>query len=71
MIFKATINVFVDVDCEAEACDALSEGLRPLLRRYAEKPEDTCFVDWAYTSDGQVYSYPTPATQEEIDELEE
>lgn len=33
--YKATIEILVDVGCEAEACDCISETMRPLLREFA------------------------------------
>jgi hypothetical protein len=45
MIFKATIEVFVDVESDAEAADAISETMREHLRRYAPL---SCVVDWNY-----------------------
>lgn len=47
---KATIEILINVDCEAEACDALSETLRPHLREFAGA--DSCVVDWRYASGG-------------------
>lgn len=48
-LFMATIELLIDVPSEAEACDAVSETLRPLLKEFAENPADTCFVDWRYS----------------------
>jgi hypothetical protein len=65
MIFKATIEVFVDVESDAEAADAISETMREHLRRYAPL---SCVVDWNYAPS----SFPLkPATAAEIDALEE
>lgn len=68
MVFKATIHLFVDVEDEPEACDCISEALRPLLRRF--EPESSV-VDWSYAHGGKTYTYPVPATQEEISNLED
>lgn len=65
MLFKATIEILLDVETEAEACDALSEGLRPLLRNFAKRPEQTAFIDWRYSDsaclpledDGAAFEY--------------
>jgi len=45
MLYKATIEILVDVANEIEACDCLSEALRPLLKIY--EPQSS-IVDWAY-----------------------
>ena len=42
---KAQIEVLVDVEGEAEACDMLAEMLRPHMRYF--NPE-SCFIDWHY-----------------------
>lgn len=53
-IFKATIDVYVDVDSEPEACDAIAETLSDHLRKYT--PE-SCWIDWSYRPDG----FPKPS----------
>jgi hypothetical protein len=44
--FKATIEVLVAADTASEACDALAEGFRPMLREFA--PESS-WIDWRYS----------------------
>lgn len=56
MPYIATIQVLLDVETEGEACDALAEGLRPLLQTF-RPPYPSAFVDWRYTEDGG----PVPA----------
>ena len=53
--FKATIEVLVDVASEAEACDAISEAIRPMLQEFGA---DSAWVDWRYCD---AASYPTPS----------
>jgi hypothetical protein len=58
-LFRATIEVLLEVDSEEEACDALSEGLRPLLQEF-QRPghaHDSAFVDWRYAE-----GHPYPAS---------
>lgn len=57
-IFKATIDVFMEVDGDGEACDCLAETMREHLRRYA--PESSV-IDWRYHE-----RHPHPV---ELDEL--
>ena len=64
MIYKATINLYLDVPSEGDACDAIAETMRPLLKRYEP---DSYFLDWRYNP-GQ--SYPDIATESEIRALE-
>lgn len=51
--YKAQIEVLVDAENEAEACDAISEGLRPMLREFSPTP--TNWIDWRYSDSA---SYP-------------
>lgn len=44
-MYKATIEVLLDVANEAEAADCMAEALRPLLREFNE---GSCIVDWRY-----------------------
>jgi hypothetical protein len=44
--YKATIEVLIEADSEADACDAINEGLRPLLREFCE--DETPWIDWRY-----------------------
>lgn len=54
--FKATIDVLIEADSEPEACDAISEALRPMLRVFCETP--TAWIDWQYAAVPD--SHPTP-----------
>ncbi|TRL29003.1 hypothetical protein FM996_18190 [Methylosinus sporium] len=53
MLYKATIQILVDVNDEPDACDCIAETMRPLLREFSR---DSVIVDWRYASDGA----PTP-----------
>lgn len=64
MIYKATVEVFVAVNSEGEACDAIAEALRPLLREFAG-PE-SCWIDWRYAGNEP----PVEAAAAEIVQLE-
>lgn len=64
---KATIEILVDVDCEAEACDALAETLRPNLREFAGT--DSCIIDWRYASGGTACGWQ-PASGEGFEYME-
>jgi len=46
--FKATIEILLEAETEVEACDAIAETMRPLMKTYARKPELTSFIDWQY-----------------------
>lgn len=48
--YKATIEVLMWVDGEAEACDCISETMRPLLREFAGP--DSAVIDWRYAPGG-------------------
>lgn len=48
-LYKATIEILVDVDGEGEACDCIAESLRPLLREY--DPQSS-MIDWRYAGHG-------------------
>jgi len=50
MLYKATIQILVDVNDEPEACDCIAETMRPLLREFSR---DSAIVDWRYDSDGE------------------
>ena len=51
MAYKATIEVLLDVEGFGEACDAISEALRPMLREFCDEG-DTSWIDWRYAPDG-------------------
>jgi hypothetical protein len=63
-MFKATIEIFMDVENEGEACDAIAETLRPLLQEFSGP--NSCFVDWQFL-DRKV---PVEATAAEVESLE-
>lgn len=69
MIFKCSVDIFVNVDSEAAACDCIGETLRDHLQLYA--PE-SAIVDWCwqYDSDGQDVGGPVLATEREIERFE-
>jgi hypothetical protein len=48
-LFKASIEVLLDAEDEGQACDALAEAIRPILREYST-PE-SCWIDWRYSPD--------------------
>jgi len=64
-IFKATIDIYLEASAEGEACDAVAETLRPLLKRYTP---DSCILDWQYNP---AHAYPDIATEAEINALEQ
>ena len=66
-LYKATIEILVEAREHAEACDAVSEAMRPLLKKYAAKPEHNSFVDWQYVAAGG----PTIEDGAEFDEYME
>ncbi len=43
--YLATIQLLIEVDSQAEAEDAVAEGMRPLLQEF--EPE-SCWIDWQY-----------------------
>jgi hypothetical protein len=49
--YKAVIEVLVNVEDEAEACDAISEALRPILRTFEPA---SCWIDWRYHNSNSV-----------------
>jgi hypothetical protein len=61
MYYKATIEILVDVETEAEACDCLSETLRPLLREF--EPQSSV-IDWRYHGS---HSIPVPDTGKDFE----
>lgn len=52
--YKATIEVLVLVNDESEACDAISEAIRPMLREF---DPNSSWIDWRYCD---AASYPVP-----------
>ncbi|MEZ5784350.1 MAG: hypothetical protein R3D70_22640 [Rhizobiaceae bacterium] len=64
--FKATIEILVDADGEAEACDCVSETLREVLREFSPSSP---LIDWHYAGpdgdpqphDGTGFEYADPA----------
>jgi len=63
-IYKATVELFVDVDSEPEACDAISELLSCDLQVYIGP--QSCFIDWRHVN----CAPPVAATESEIASLE-
>lgn len=58
--YKANIDVLIEAETEYDACDALSEALRPILQRYVDTPHyHSAIVDWGYLAKDGVYLYPT------------
>lgn len=50
-LFKATIELLLDVDREAGACDCIAETLRELLREFSP---GSPLIDWRYAgADGE------------------
>lgn len=64
MIYKATIELYVEADSWPEACDAVAEGLRDNLRAFAGNYSS--WIDWRYSGE----SLPEEATAAEIEALE-
>jgi len=64
VIYKAQVCLFIEVENDAEACDAVAEMLRDHIRRFA--PE-SCLVDWRYSTE---LSHPVEASKDEIADLE-
>lgn len=61
--FKASIEMLIEAENEASACDAVSEGLRPTLREFTAGGESD-LIDWRYApggdpapSDGEGFEY--------------
>lgn len=48
--YMATIELLVEAASEAEACDAISEGMRPNFREFAGP--SSSWIDWRYADDG-------------------
>jgi len=46
--YKATIEILVDVEDEASACDCIAEAMRPLLREFTPS---SSVIDWRYLAD--------------------
>ncbi len=53
--YLATIDVLMAVDSDDEACDAISETMRPLLRQFAGS--ESCIIDWRY-AEGCIFPEP-------------
>ncbi|OBZ97482.1 hypothetical protein ADU59_00180 (plasmid) [Pararhizobium polonicum] len=64
-LFKATIELLINVDREAEACDCIAESLRELLREFSP---GSPLIDWRYAGaggepaphDGRGFEYARP-----------
>lgn len=57
--YKATIEVLLDVDDVNEACDAMAECIRPLLKEFGA--ENSHWIDWRYHPS---HSVPVPDSGE-------
>lgn len=51
MLVRATIEILFDADDATEACDAIAETMRPLLREFSGA--NAPFIDWRYTPAGE------------------
>jgi hypothetical protein len=68
-LFKATLELLVDVDCETEACDCIAETLREKLREFSP---GSPLIDWRYAGvdgepsphDGHGFEYPCRPPQD-------
>lgn len=49
-LYKATIEILLDVNNFSEACDALNESLRPMLKRFSDDAASTAFIDWRFSN---------------------
>lgn len=65
-IFKATVELYLNVENEAEACDGVAEMLREHIRAFAGS--QSCLIDWRYPREA-MYSI-AKATPAEVAELE-
>lgn len=64
-IYKATVELYIDVENEAAACDAVSELLSCNLQAYVGA--GSCFIDWRHIDPK---ASPCLATKEEIAAME-
>ncbi|RWI46833.1 MAG: hypothetical protein EOQ93_29335 [Mesorhizobium sp.] len=62
MKYIATIEIILEADSQAEACDAIAETMRPLLKEFGGE----CFIDWGHVEP----SSPREATQEDAARFE-
>jgi hypothetical protein len=53
----ATINILVDTDNSAAACDAISNALGEVINTY--DGERNIIIDWSYVRIGMQWLYPT------------
>ena len=67
--YRATIDVLLQCDSEAEACDAVTEALWPLLKTCADEPSETAWIDWKYAG-APVPTHPVAITSDEAREFE-
>lgn len=51
--YKATIEILVEVEGYGEACDCLSEALRPILKNFEP---NSSVIDWRYVVGPEVDS---------------
>lgn len=65
MYFVAKIEILIAANDQNEACDAISETMRPLLRTFNS---ESCIIDWRYSGNASV---PTPHSGEGFEYAEE
>ncbi len=46
--YTATVTLLIDANSEAEACDGVTALLTERMKKYSDKPEWTCLLDWEY-----------------------
>lgn len=46
--FVATVTLLIDADSEGAACDGVTALLTENMKKYSDKPEWTCLIDWEY-----------------------
>lgn len=68
--FKATIEVLLKVDSDAEACDAIAEPIREMLNAFQKDGDESAWIDWKYAPnghpephDGAGFEYAEPAEE--------
>ncbi|RUX60131.1 hypothetical protein [Mesorhizobium sp. M7A.F.Ca.CA.002.12.1.1] len=57
-----TVEILLEADGEGEACDAIAETMRPLLKEFGGE----CFIDWGHLEPGS----PRLATEEDVARFE-
>ena len=64
--YKSTIEILVDVENEAEACDCIAESLRSLLANFND---GSSVIDWRYADSDVLPEPDNGAGFEYVDEL--